>query len=125
MRRRQAKPDTMAAILSRVVNSRTPVTAVVSRHFPWCTADLDDLKATFAAYTARKRAAQVLDFDDLLLCWQALFDAPATGDELRSRFDHVLVDEYQDTNALQADILDELAQGGARITAVGDDAQSI
>ncbi len=125
VRRRQAKPDTMAAILSRVVNSRTPVSAVVSRHFPWCTSELDDLKATFAAYTARKRAAQVLDFDDLLLCWQALFEVPATGAELRRRFDHVLVDEYQDTNALQADVLAELAQGGARITAVGDDAQSI
>jgi len=124
-RRRRAKPETMAAILSRVVNSRTPVPAVVARHFPWCTPDLDELKATFSAYTARKRAAQVLDFDDLLLCWQALFDAPVVGDELRGRFDHVLVDEYQDTNALQADLLVELAAGGSRITAVGDDAQAI
>ena len=124
-RRRRTRPDTMATILSRVVNSRTPVSAVVARHFPWCAPDLDVLKATFSAYTARKRAAQLLDFDDLLLCWQALFEAPAVGAELRGRFDHVLVDEYQDTNALQADLLAELAQGGARITAVGDDAQAI
>jgi len=124
-RRRRAKPETMAAILSRVVNSRTPVSTVVPRHFPWCTAELDDLKATFAGYTVRKRAAHVLDFDDLLLCWQALFEAPGAGDELRGRFDHVLVDEYQDTNALQADLLAGLAAGGARITAVGDDAQAI
>ena len=124
-RRRRAKPETIAAIVSRVVNSRTPVAAVVARHFPWCSAELDDLKASFTAYTARKRATQVLDFDDLLLCWQALFEAPVAGDHLRARFDHVLVDEYQDTNVLQADILAELAQGGARITAVGDDAQSI
>jgi DNA helicase-2/ATP-dependent DNA helicase PcrA len=124
-RRRRAKPDTMAAILSRVVNSRTPVSAAVARHFPWCTPDLDELKAVFAAYTARKRRGQLLDFDDLLLCWQALFEAPLVGDELRRRFDHVLVDEYQDTNALQADLLAELAAGGARITAVGDDAQAI
>ena len=125
LRRRRAKPETMAAIVSRVVNSRTPVAAVVARHFPWCSAELDDLKASFTAYTARKRAAQVLDFDDLLLCWQALFEAPVAGDHLRGRFDHVLVDEYQDTNVLQADILAELAEGGACITAVGDDAQSI
>jgi len=125
VRRRRAKPETMAAILSRVVNSRTPVSATVARHFPWCTPDLDDLKAIFTAYTARKRAAHVLDFDDLLLCWQALFDVPVVGDELRGRFDHVLVDEYQDTNALQADLLAELAAGGSRITAVGDDAQAI
>ena len=124
-RRRRTKPETMATILSRVVNSRTPVSAVVARHFPWCAPDLDELKATFTAYTARKRAAQLLDFDDLLLCWQALFEAPVAGDELRGRFDHVLVDEYQDTNALQADLLAELARGGARLTAVGDDAQAI
>ncbi|MEO5680127.1 MAG: ATP-dependent helicase, partial [Acidimicrobiales bacterium] len=125
VRRRRAKPETMAAILSRVVNSRTPVSAVVARHFPWCGAELDDLKATFSAYTARKRAAQVLDFDDLLLCWQALFEVPGVGNDLRRRFDHVLVDEYQDTNALQADLLGELAAGGATVTAVGDDAQAI
>ncbi len=125
LRRRRAKPETMAAILSRVVNSRTPVSAVVARHFPWCEPDLDELKATFTAYTARKRAAQLLDFDDLLLCWQALFEAPVAGDELRRCFDHVLVDEYQDTNALQADLLAEMDAGGARITAVGDDAQAI
>ncbi len=125
LRRRRAKPETMAAILSRVVNSRTPVSAVVPRHFPWCAAEIDDLRATFAGYTARKRASQVLDFDDLLLCWQALLEAPGAGEELRTRFDHVLVDEYQDTNALQAEILAGLAGGGARITAVGDDAQAI
>ena len=124
-RRRRSKPETMAAVLSRVVNSRTPVSATVARHFPWCSPDLDELKATFTAYTARKRAGQVLDFDDLLLCWQALFEVPVVGDELRARFDHVLVDEYQDTNALQADLLAELAGGGCRITAVGDDAQAI
>ena len=125
LRRRRAKPETMAAILSRVVNSRTAVSAVVPRHFPWCTPELDDLKATFTGYTARKRASQVLDFDDLLLCWQALLEAPGAGEEVRGRFDHVLVDEYQDTNAMQAELLAGLAAGGARITAVGDDAQAI
>nr|MBO2504180.1 ATP-dependent helicase [Thermoanaerobacterales bacterium] len=98
---------------------------VVTRWYPWCREELDEITATFAAYTARKRAAGVLDYDDLLLCLAALLRTPEVGDRVRERFDHVLVDEYQDTNALQADICELLVAGGARLTAVGDDAQAI
>ena len=122
--RRRAKKDTMAAILSRVVNTATPLSRVLHETFPWCAEEQDELKATFEAYTARKRATLVLDYDDLLLCWSALVRAPAAA-PLLEQFDHVLIDEYQDTNALQAEIVAALASGGATITAVGDDAQAI
>ena len=122
---RKARKETMAAILSRCVNTTTPLTKVLERHFPWCREEKGELKATFAAYTARKRASQVLDYDDLLLCWGALLRIPEVAEQLGARFDHVLVDEYQDTNALQADICAGMAAAGARLTAVGDDAQAI
>ena len=82
--------------------------------------------ATSSAYTDRKRAQHVLDYDDLLLFWKAL----ATSDhrtQLAEMFDHVLVDEYQDTNALQADILAGLRPEDTprNLTVVGDDAQAI
>ena len=79
----------------------------------------------FGDYVARKRARHLVDYDDLLALWRALLQHPEAGPPVASRFDHVLVDEYQDTNTLQADVLAALAAGGATITAVGDDAQAI
>jgi DNA helicase-2/ATP-dependent DNA helicase PcrA len=122
--RRRAKKDTMAAILSRVVNTATPLSQVLRESFPWCVDEHPQLRATFEAYRTRKRAGHVLDYDDLLLGWSSLLHSDAAP-TLRSQFDHVLVDEYQDTNAQQADLLHELASGGATVTAVGDDAQAI
>ncbi|MBA2283564.1 MAG: ATP-dependent helicase, partial [Acidimicrobiia bacterium] len=122
---RRSKKDTMAAVLSRCINTSTPLRTVLETSFPWCRHDAEELKATFAAYVARKRGAQVVDYDDLLLCWAALLRVPEVAAEIAGRFDHVLVDEYQDTNALQAEILVGMAAGGATVTAVGDDAQSI
>src|SRR5689334_18343887 len=98
--RRRSRKDTMAAVLSRLVNTRSPLSQVLAPDFPWCVDDRGELRAVFAAYAARKRAAQVLDYDDLLLCWSALLQDPSTSRVLRAQFDHVLVDEYQDTNTL-------------------------
>ena len=67
----------------------------------------------------------LLDYDDLLLYWSYLMEEPELARDVADRFDHVLVDEYQDTNALQAQILYRLCPGGAGLTVVGDDAQSI
>ena len=115
----------MAAILSRVVNTSTPLSQVLARVVPVVRRRTRTSCApTFEAYRGRKRAAHVLDYDDLLLGWSSLLQSPAAP-ALRAQFDHVLVDEYQDTNAQQADLLHELATGGASITAVGDDAQAI
>jgi DNA helicase-2/ATP-dependent DNA helicase PcrA len=122
---RPVKRETMAAILSRCINTETPLSEALPVWFPWCASQREELGATFAAYTARKRLRQVLDFDDLLLCWSVLLEDRASGPQLQARFDHILVDEYQDTNALQAKILYRMAAGGARVTAVGDDAQAI
>ena len=87
----------------------------------------DGIRQVFQAYTGRKREQNVLDYDDLLLFWKALATSPQTREQLAAMFDHVLVDEYQDTNALQADILEGMrpADTARNITVVGDDAQSI
>jgi len=122
--RRFPRADTIAAMHSRMVNSQEKLTAVVEDHFPWCIEHIEPLKLVLREYVARKRAERVLDFDDLLLHWRALCAAPSVGAAVRSRFDHVLVDEYQDTNALQADIVRSFSDE-AVITVVGDDAQAI
>ena len=79
----------------------------------------------FAAYVEAKQAQNVLDYDDLLLYWAQTVGEPALADDIGGRFDHVLVDEYQDTNRLQSSILLALKPGGRGLTVVGDDAQSI
>jgi DNA helicase-2/ATP-dependent DNA helicase PcrA len=116
---------TCLAIYSRAVNSESPLEQVVGRHFPWVSGWADELKKLFAAYVDAKQAQNVLDYDDLLLYWAQMVQEPALAAELGARFDHVLVDEYQDTNRLQASILRGLKPDGRGLTAVGDDAQSI
>ena len=125
--RRFPRKETLAAIYSRVVNAGDPLDDVLRRHYPWCVDEVDGIRTIFAAYLERKRAHQVLDFDDLLLFWKALATSPQTGPQLAAAFDHVLVDEYQDTNALQADILEAMRPPGwgRNVTVVGDDAQAI
>ncbi|HJV96107.1 MAG TPA: ATP-dependent helicase, partial [Albitalea sp.] len=88
---------TCLAIYSRVVNSQATLADVLQQHFPWCNAWEAELKALFRAYVQAKQQQQVLDYDDLLLYWsQMMSDAPLAR-EIGARFDHVLVDEYQDT----------------------------
>jgi ATP-dependent DNA helicase UvrD/PcrA len=125
--RRFPRKDTLAAIHSRVVNAGEKLDDVVRRWYPWCADDVEGIRAIFVAFVERKRAQQTLDYDDLLLFWRALATAPQTGPQLASLFDHILVDEYQDTNALQADILDAMRPAGTprTLTVVGDDAQAI
>ena len=123
--RRFPSADTIAAIASRVVNAQERLSDVVARHAPWCRDDVDAIRDVLVAVTERKRAQHVLDLDDLLLFWRALARAPEAASVVAGAFDHVLVDEYQDTNALQADILEALCPGGQGLTVVGDDAQAI
>ena len=114
-----------ADIYTRCVNTGRPVSEVVTASFPWCTPFTGQLAGLFRAYTARKRARHLLDFDDLLLLWQAALADPVAGPVLRGMFDAVLVDEYQDVNAVQASIVRLLQPDGKQLTCVGDDAQSI
>jgi DNA helicase-2/ATP-dependent DNA helicase PcrA len=125
--RRFPRKETIAGIYSRTVNAGEPLGDVLRRRYPWCIDEADGLRDIFRAYTERKRAQHVLDYDDLLLFWKALATSPATRTQLADMFDHVLVDEYQDTNALQADILEGLRPADTRrnLTVVGDDAQAI
>jgi DNA helicase-2/ATP-dependent DNA helicase PcrA len=116
---------TCLAIYSRAVNAGEPLEAVLLKQFPWCAEWKDELRDLFEAYVAAKQRQQVLDYDDLLLYWRELMQVPQLAAEVREQFDHVLVDEYQDTNALQAGILLGLKPDGRGLTVVGDDAQAI
>jgi DNA helicase-2/ATP-dependent DNA helicase PcrA len=123
--RRRTNKDALAAIWSRCVNTRRPLVEVLDRWYPWCRDDADELRLLYAAYVDRKQHHRVLDYDDLLLQWWALLRTPAVAGLIGDQVRHVLVDEVQDTNALQGDLLAELAGHGATLTAVGDDAQAI
>ncbi|MRS11682.1 MAG: ATP-dependent helicase [Actinobacteria bacterium] len=123
--RRFPQKATCLDIYSRCVNAAEPLDCVLKTRFPWCRDDADDLKRLFAGYVDRKESRHVLDYDDLLLFWRGMLADPALGEIVRGHFDAVLVDEYQDTNALQADIVALLRPDGTGITAVGDDAQAI
>lgn len=123
--RRFPVKGTCLAIYSRVVNTGATLSHVLDEAFPWCREWERDLRALFAAYVAAKQAQNVLDYDDLLLYWSRMAAEPAIASDLGKRFDHVLVDEYQDTNRLQATILLAMKPDGRGLTVVGDDAQSI
>src|ERR1700729_1497435 len=116
---------TCLAIYSRCVNAEVPIEQVLGSSFPWCAGWAAELKELFAAYVEAKQAQNVLDYDDLLLYWAQTMSDPALAGDIGGRFDHVLVDEYQDTNRLQSSILLALKPSGHGLTVVGDDAQSI
>jgi DNA helicase-2/ATP-dependent DNA helicase PcrA len=122
--RRFPRKDTLADIYSRTVNAQTKLREVLEADFPWCAEELDGIRHIFEDYTGRKREHHCLDYDDLLLYWHALARTRA-GERVAAMFDHVLVDEYQDTNALQADILCATRPTGQDLMVVGDDAQAI
>ncbi len=123
--RRFPMKGTCLAIYSAVVNTRRSLGEVLRTDFPWCAEWEAELKRLFGAYVQAKQSQRVLDFDDLLLYWEHLAQEPQLARELGERFDHVLVDEYQDTNRLQAAILLAMKPDGRGLTVVGDDAQSI
>jgi DNA helicase II / ATP-dependent DNA helicase PcrA len=116
---------TCLAIHSRVVNAQSPLLDALRGHWPWCETHVEALRSLFTAYGAEKRRQHLLDYDDLLLAWWHLMAEPSLAHAIGGRFDHVLVDEYQDTNRLQADILHRLKPGGRGLVVVGDDAQAI
>ncbi len=116
---------TCLAIYSRVVSAQAQVQEVLETSFPWCAGWSVELKELFGAYVEAKQESNVLDYDDLLLYWAEMVADAGFAADLGARFDHVLIDEYQDTNRLQAAILTRLKPDGSGLTVVGDDAQSI
>jgi DNA helicase-2/ATP-dependent DNA helicase PcrA len=123
--RRFPAKATCLAIYSRSVNGEMPLDEALNRHFPWCAEWHDELRVLFARYVATKQQQNVLDYDDLLLYWAHMMQEASIAAEVSERFDHVLVDEYQDTNRLQETVLLALRPSGRGLTVVGDDAQSI
>jgi DNA helicase-2/ATP-dependent DNA helicase PcrA len=136
------KKGALSAIYSRCINAGEPLDQVLTERFPWCSSHKDGIKQIFQSYGTRKAERNLVDYDDLLLYWDQALDFPGVGEAIVKRFQHVLVDEYQDTNPLQGAILRKMwalmrkADCQARIESdspaascsimvVGDDAQSI
>ena len=123
--RRFPKKDTCLAIYSRTVNTQQSLRESLDVTYPWCADWEQELRDLFRHYVRRKQQTQALDYDDLLLYWSHLVAEPEFAADIGGWFDHVLVDEYQDTNLVQAQILNALKPDGNGVTVVGDDAQSI
>ncbi|GAC1483628.1 MAG: ATP-dependent helicase [Gemmatimonadaceae bacterium] len=124
--KRFPKKETLQYVYSRHINTGVPIDDVVRDDYPQFVDYLEDLGKIYADYTRRKQERNLVDYDDLLLFWTLMLEAsPELGKKISGLYDHVLVDEYQDTNVLQARILRGMCKAHSNITVVGDDAQSI
>jgi DNA helicase II / ATP-dependent DNA helicase PcrA len=123
--KRFPRKDTCLAIYSHRVNSRQPLARTLEENFPWCSDWTEELTQLFRRYVEIKHSQQLLDYDDLLLYWHILMQEPRLAQEIGDRYSHVLIDEYQDTNTLQAEIVMSMKPDGAGVCVVGDDAQAI
>jgi DNA helicase-2/ATP-dependent DNA helicase PcrA len=118
--------DVLGDIIGYSVNTVAPLEETIGRKYPYFSALAEDIIAIAAAYHKRKQSLNLMDFDDLLANWLDLLRSePEVLREYADRFLHVLVDEYQDTNSLQAAILDLLGSHHRNLMVVGDDHQSI
>ncbi len=122
---RAPRASTLVDIYSRSVSTGRPARHVVATEFGWVEPHLPQIMKLLGGYVARKRERGLIDFDDLLLAWRSLLTDPILGPEIAGRWDHVLVDEYQDVNQTQVDIVHALRPGGRGLTVVGDDAQAV
>lgn len=123
--KRFPQKGTCLGIYSRTINSEMSLSDVLEQHFPWCLQWIGELQRLFAAYVREKQKRGTLDYDDLLLYWSGMTAVPEIAAEIGARFDHILVDEFQDTNHLQSSILTNLRPTGTGLMVVGDDAQAI
>ena len=124
--KRFPKKETLQYVYSRHVNTGIAVDDIIRDEYAQFTEYLEDFGKIFADYTVRKQERNLVDYDDLLLFWALMLEAsPELADRIAGLYDHVLVDEYQDTNVLQARILRGMCRKHTNITVVGDDAQSI
>jgi DNA helicase II / ATP-dependent DNA helicase PcrA len=124
--RRFPQKAVLAAISSFMQNTLEPLDRVLVRRYPMFIKERDGIEKVLMTYISRKRAGQMLDYDDLLAGWLELLTYHQDiREQLQGSFDHILVDEYQDTNAVQAAIVDMMAAGHRNVCVVGDDSQSI
>ena len=119
------RKDTCYTIYANRVNTQLALEESIARYHPWCAQWADDLRSLFREYVERKHKLALLDYDDLLFYWHIMMSESKLAGHVSGHFDHVLVDEYQDTNKLQADILLAMKPNGAGLTVVGDDCQAI
>jgi DNA helicase-2/ATP-dependent DNA helicase PcrA len=124
--RRFPQKNVLAAISSFIQNTLEPLPEVIGKRFPMFLREIDGIERVLVLYTEKKRLRQLLDFDDLLSAWlRLMMDHAEVREMLAGQFQHILVDEYQDTNAIQGAIVDLLASKHRNLTVVGDDSQSI
>ena len=124
--KRFPKKESLHYIYSRHINVEVPVEEIVEREFPQFLDHIRDILRIFAEYTSRKSERNLVDYDDLLLCWALMLEqSESLATRIAGLYEHILVDEYQDTNLLQARILRGMCRAHRNITVVGDDAQSI
>ena len=126
LEKRFPKGDVLLDIYSFLINTRTPLELHLEQNYPHFMLYTEEIVKVFRRYKERKRDANAMDFDDLLVFWKVLLDDHEDiSAALKRRFRAILVDEYQDTNKLQADIIDAMASEKKNVMVVGDDAQSI
>src|SRR6267143_1756814 len=123
--KRFPRKDACLAIYTYRVNTRLSLKQTLEEQYPWCKEWEQDLTRLYREYVGRKQKNNVLDFDDLLLYWHVMMQTPALAQSLSKNFDHVLVDEYQDTSTLQGEVIQALKPDGKGVTVVGDDAQAV
>ncbi|MBK8250762.1 MAG: ATP-dependent helicase [Gemmatimonadetes bacterium] len=125
-KKRFPKKESLHHIYSRHVNTDLDIPTILGAGYPAFVDYQAAIERIFADYTERKAARNLVDYDDLLLFWLAMLEgSDALGSRIAGCYDHLLVDEYQDTNTLQARILKGMCRGHANIAVVGDDAQSV
>jgi DNA helicase II / ATP-dependent DNA helicase PcrA len=124
--KRFPKKETLHYLYSRHVNTGIAVEDILGNELPQFMEHTDAVVRIFADYTSRKAERNLVDYDDLLLFWQIMLEqSPPIAERIAALYDHLLVDEYQDTNVLQSSILRGMCRQHRNITVVGDDAQSI
>jgi len=124
--RRFPKKDTLLSLFSKSVNQGRSLKEILEREYPHFLDHLPEIERLFAEYQRYKREHQLMDYDDLLLNWyRVLLEHRGVREEVSRRFEFIMVDEYQDTNRLQAEIVRLMAEGHGNVMVVGDDSQSI
>ncbi|MGE4170113.1 MAG: ATP-dependent helicase [Candidatus Margulisiibacteriota bacterium] len=124
--KRFPKKGTIASIFSKALNTEMPLATIVNRDYPQFTDFIDTLLQLYGLYIRQKQLMQVMDYDDLLVHLLTLLNEhPDIATALQNRYRYIMVDEYQDTNRIQAEIIVKLASAHGNIMVVGDDAQSI
>jgi DNA helicase-2/ATP-dependent DNA helicase PcrA len=123
--KRFPKKDTLRSIISMSINKNSPISEVIKKEYPHFLEDIEAIEEVRKQYAKYKIDKNYLDYDDLLLYLKILLENETIRDRLSRKYRYLMVDEYQDTNTLQGDISQLLAEKNRNIMVVGDDAQSI